>query len=348
MYIIYMNVELSVIVPCYKVEKYVARCLDSLLKQTINEIEIICVNDGSPDHTIDILKRYQEKYSDKVRVIDKCNEGVWKARLEGVTEAKGKYVGFIDADDYVKPNYAEIMLDTAINYAADITICGFERMDMETGIVFSREMCKKENAFSPKNNPAKLISINGAVWNKIFKADLIKNMKTIANPPTIWEDIVFQLLLYSKVKKVAYAGECLIYYMVHQNSAINTVKLEQIEEIYCALTEVRDIYAENATDMLSLFDTIAFLHLGISLNFRLSCDKTLDLKSIFQKNNAILNQKFPLWKKSKYLRFSYMVKNGFANWKLWIMKLIYQMHGLRLFLSVYRFMINKLKIDIKW
>ncbi len=343
-----MNVKLSVIVPCYKAEKYISRCLDSLLKQTINEIEIICVNDGSPDHTIDILKRYQEKYSDKIVVIDKYNEGVWKARLDGVTEAKGKYVGFIDADDYVKPNYAEIMLNTAMHYDADITICGFERIDMETATVFSREMCKKEEAFSPEDNLSKLISINGAVWNKIYKTDLIKNMKIIDNPPTVWEDIVFQLLLYPEVKKVAYTGECLIHYMVHQNSAISTVKIEQIEEVYCAMSEVRNIYEENAVNMLSLFDTIAFLHLGISLNFRLSCDKELDFRSVFRENNTILNQKFPFWKKSKYLRICYIAKGGFDNWKLWIMKLIYQMHGLSLFLAVYRFMINKLKIDIKW
>ena len=84
------EVKLSIIVPCYKVEKYLPRCLDSLVNQTLKDIEIICINDGSPDNCINILKDYKNKYGDKIVIIDKQNEGVWRGRKDGVKLAKGE------------------------------------------------------------------------------------------------------------------------------------------------------------------------------------------------------------------------------------------------------------------
>lgn len=82
------EVKLSIIVPCYKVEKYLPRCLDSLLNQTLEEIEVICINDGSPDNCLKILKEYQKKYSSKLVIIDKKNEGVWRGRKDGIKKQK--------------------------------------------------------------------------------------------------------------------------------------------------------------------------------------------------------------------------------------------------------------------
>ena len=86
------EVKLSIIVPCYKVEKYLPRCLDSLLNQTLEEIEVICINDGSPDNCLKILKEYQKKYSSKLVIIDKKNEGVWRGRKDGIKKAKGELI----------------------------------------------------------------------------------------------------------------------------------------------------------------------------------------------------------------------------------------------------------------
>ena len=90
--------KLSIIVPCYKVEKYLPRCLDTLVNQTLEDIEAICINDGSPDNCLKILKKYQKKYGDKIVIIDKQNEGVWKGRHDGIKIAKGEYIG--DYDNY--------------------------------------------------------------------------------------------------------------------------------------------------------------------------------------------------------------------------------------------------------
>lgn len=343
------DIKLSVVIPCYKAEKYISRCLDSLLNQSISDVEIICVNDGSPDHTIDILEKYSRQYGhEKIVIVDKYNQGVWKARLDGAAKAKGKYIGFIDADDYVEPDYAELMTKTALKYDADITICGFERTDMCTGKVYSKEMCRTEGSFDVYQSPEKLVSINGAVWNKVFKAEVIKNMQMIDNPPVVWEDIVFLMLLYPEVKKISYAGKSLIHYMVHEDSAISTVKIEQANAIYRALKETRQCYKTSCPRLLEVLDTIVFLHLGISLVFRLSYDKSINFKDVLKRNTVILNRQFPCWRKTKYLKLSYILRHRLENWKLWIIKMVYKVHAIIPFLTLYRFMINKLKVDIKW
>ena len=153
------NIKLSLIVPVYKVEQYLSKCLDSLINQTLNGLEIICVNDGSPDNCLQILREYEKKYSNIV-VIDKPkNEGVWKARFDGIKVAKGEYIGFIDADDYIELDYAEKMYKTAKENEFDILVCGFDRVDMETLNVYSREMLKKAGQ--------KIIMENFAVYNHL-------------------------------------------------------------------------------------------------------------------------------------------------------------------------------------
>ena len=123
------EVKFSIIVPCYKVEKYLPRCLDSLLNQTLEEIEVICINDGSPDNCLKILKEYQKKYSSKLVIIDKKNEGVWRGRKDGIKKAKGEFIGFVDSDDYVALDFAEKLYNAAKKNHADISVCGFDRID---------------------------------------------------------------------------------------------------------------------------------------------------------------------------------------------------------------------------
>ncbi len=341
--------KLSIIVPCYKVEKYLPRCLDSLVNQTLKEIEIICINDGSPDNCLQILKDYQEKYKDKIVIIDKKNEGVWRGRKDGIKKATGEFIGFVDSDDYVDKTFAEKLYNKAKKENADIAVCGFDRIDLDTGKTISKEMCKEETKIiDVKENMGALLELNGAPWNKIYKANLLKNQKDLTNPPKILDDMMFLLLVYLNAKKVAFVKESLVYYMIRKDSIINTIKKEQIESTYNAMLEVKEIYKQRKRkNTLELLDAMAFLHLGISLMFRLSYDKNCNLKQAIKDNTKFLDENFKTWRKSKYIRLSYVLKNH-VNGKLWIVKIIYKCHLFRAFLKVYRFMIHHLGIDIKW
>lgn len=343
--------KLSVIVPCYKVEQYLPRCVDSLLNQTLDGVEIICINDGSPDSCIDILNAYHAQYPDQVIVIDKKNEGVWRGRWDGIEIARGEYIGFVDSDDYVNPEFAESLYTAAKTADADISVCGFERIDLVTGHVLSREMCTPRNPFVIAEEPGRLIELNGAPWNKIFRSSVLKSMRDLPAPPPILDDLMFHLLAYLDMKgSVVFVPQSLVNYMVRSDSIINTIRKEQVEATYNAFLDVKSFYREaSASDaLLEALDTIAFLHLGISLIFRLSYDKSCNLNEAIKTCTLFLDEHFPLWRRSRYTTFSYARREKGAFQKLWVAKKMYSLHLMPLFLALYRFVIDKLKIDIKW
>lgn len=343
--------KVSIIVPCYKVEEYLPRCLDSLVNQTLDGVEAICINDGSPDGCIDILRDYEQRYPGTVVIIDKENEGVWRGRWDGIRIASGEYIGFVDSDDYVEPDFAESLYTTARSADADLAVGGFERVDMITGKTLSREMCTPRKSFNVRNEPGRLIELNGAPWNKLFRANILKNMRDLTSPPPVLDDLVFHLLAYLDMDGlVAFTPKCLVHYMVRSDSIINTITQEKLHAGYDAFIEVKQYYEKARVDIptMQALDVIAFLHLGISMNFRLSYDTSLDLKELITTSIHFLDAKFPTWRHSPYLSLSYVLRNKGAFTKLYIVHIMFRMHMIRGFLALYRFAIEKLKIDIKW
>ena len=135
--------KISVILPAYNAEKYVAKTLESLLTQTLKEVEFICVNDGSKDGTLKLLKEFEQN-DERIKIIDKKNEGVWKARIDGISAATGQYIAFMDADDYVEKNFLEELYKSITKNNADMAVCGFRRIDEKTGKILSQEMKYEE------------------------------------------------------------------------------------------------------------------------------------------------------------------------------------------------------------
>ncbi len=342
-------VRLSIIVPCYKVEKYLERCLDSLLGQTLDGVEIVCINDGSPDRCLRMLKDYAGRYPDRILVIDKANEGVWKARRDGIKAASGEYIGFVDPDDYVHRDFARKLYETAGLHNADIACCGFERIDMDTGHVYSTEMTGfKYASFDIRRDPGLMLEVNAALWNKIFRADVIKRMYDIDHIPRVLDDMMFAQLIYINAGVIAFVNEPLVHYMVRRDSIISGLGKEAIPGVYEAMREVKSVYKLNAPSMLPYIDGIAFLHLGISMMHRLSSDKRTDLKRAIEDNTAFLDEVFPMWRRNPYIRLSYTMRHRGANLKLYLVRIMYNFRLFRAFLAVYGFMIKRLGIDIKW
>lgn len=342
------EIKLSIIVPCYKVEKYLPRCLDSLVNQTLEDIEIVCINDGSPDNCLAILQDYKSRFGDKIVIIDKQNEGVWKGRRDGIKAANGTFIGFVDSDDYVALDYAEKLYTAALKNNADISVCGFDRIDLETGNLYSREMTKfPVKTFDIQNDPGLLLEVNGAPWNKIYKAELLKNMRDLVTVPRVLDDMMFLQLIYINARRITFIDDSLVYYMVRKDSIINTINQNYIAGVYESMKELRAIYTLDNPSMLNYIDSSAFLHLGISFMYRLSADKDLDFDQALKTNIDFINSYFPNWN-NEYITLKYIRKNHGANKKLYIGKKIYDFHLFKLFILVYTFMINRLGIDIKW
>lgn len=345
------EIKLSIIVPVYKVEKYLRRSMDSLVNQTLDGVEIICINDGSPDNCLDILKEYKKKYADKnIVIIDKKNEGVWKGRFDGIKKAKGKYISFVDSDDYITLDYAEKLYNAAEKNKSDMVVSAYYRVDVDTEHVYSTEMTGFEGRkIDMDKNPEDILTINTALWNKIYKADALKKMKNLSNPPKILDDMMFLLLVYLNVKTISFINDPLYYYMIRSDSIMSQIKKEQIESTENAMVEIKKIYSEdkNGKNRLEVIDSMAFLHFGISLMFRMSSDKK-NFKKVLKENREFLDKEFPTWRTTKYLKFNYCVKTKSKNKKVAIIKKVYLLHLYRPFLAVYKFILNTFKIDIKW
>ena len=131
---------LSIIVLVYNLEQYLPRCLDALVNQTLENIEILCVDDGSTDSAPQIVDYYAQKYPNKIKAFHKTNGGEFTTRNYGLERATGEYVTFVDTDDYVEPDWAEKLYNAAKEDNADIAVCGFERIDLKTGKVVSKDM----------------------------------------------------------------------------------------------------------------------------------------------------------------------------------------------------------------
>lgn len=341
----------SIIVPCYKVEKYLPKCLDSLLSQTQENIEIICINDGSPDGCIDILRKYEQDNPDTVVVIDKENEGVWRGRWDGIKIARGEYIGFIDSDDFAESYFVESLYHAAKENNADLSVGGFKRIDLDTGKTLSIEMCKPRSNFKIEDDPGRLVELNGAPWNKLFKAEMLKNMRDLENPPAVLDDLVFHLLAYLDMKgTVAFTQDCLIHYMVRSDSIINTITPEKLKTGYNAFLDVKRYYDEAGASpqLMQALDAMAFLHLGVSMLYRTSCDKSADLHASVASCTEFLDENFPTWSHSPYICIAYTKKHGGAFGKLLLAQRAYKAHLMGPMLAAYRFMINRLKIDVKW
>ena len=225
------RIALSIIVPCYKVEKYLPKCLDSLMGQTLGNIEAICINDGSPDNCINILRDYESRYPDKIVVIDKPNEGVWRGRWDGIAIARGEYIGFLDSDDYVVPTFAESLYSAAKDNDADIAVCGFDRIELETGRVVSREMVKPRPSFAIDEEPGRLLELNGAPWNKCFKAETLKHMRNLKKTPRqflmTWLFIFWLIAIYT-AKLFLYLNRSFVTWCARGQSSTPSGKAKSI------------------------------------------------------------------------------------------------------------------------
>lgn len=343
------TIAASIIVPCYKVEKYLPRCLDSLVNQTLNNIEIICINDGSPDRCIDILNDYKNKYPNMIVVIDKENEGVWRGRFDAIAIAKGEYIGFVDSDDYVEPDFAEKLYSTAKNENADISVCGFHRIDVDTGKILSTEMTQRRPSFDTTKEPERLLELNGAPWNKFFRTEIMKNLHDFKEPPKIFDDMMMHLLTYPMVKKVAFTPFPLVNYIIRNGSIMTTIDQTKIESTYKSMVEVKELYLQKASkSLINFLDAAAFLHLGISLMFRISYDKNADLPQEISRNKQYLDEYFPSWNSDAVINPKNSKKYKGALKKVYYSRKIYNAGLLSMALTIYRFMIHTLNIDIKW
>lgn len=225
-----MDVKVSAIVPVYNTEKFLEKCIRSIMSQTLKEIEIICINDGSTDNSLEILKKLQ-KEDNRIIIIDKKNEGVSIARNIGIERARGEFLSFIDSDDWIDKNYYEICYKKLKISESDIIVTDFfseningENQKYEKD-VFSLEKIEKIRYVED----ILLINVTGALWNKIIRKEIVqrKNIR-FEKELKVGEDIYFLIEILKEANSIIKLNKAFLHYIQHNNNTIKNIKIEYI------------------------------------------------------------------------------------------------------------------------
>ena len=243
--------KISVIVPVYKVEDYLKRCIDSIINQTYRNLEIILVDDGSPDKCGDICDEYAGK-DNRIKVIHKSNGGLSDARNKGIEVATGEYIGFVDSDDWIESTMYERLLNLIKKYNADIAIGGVADVlvdnDAETIVKTSDFGCQDPFVVDKKEAMKRYFYGSWSAWDKLYDANLFDNIRFPVGEINEDEAIVLDIL--DQCKYICYTSEIFYHYMKHVGSNSITSSDFSIKKLawenHCKknLSFIRDKYPE--------------------------------------------------------------------------------------------------------
>lgn len=304
-----MNVKkVSVIVPCYQGEDYISKCIDSLLKQSLEELEIVLVNDGSRDKTLKMMKDYEKKYPEKIMVVDlKKNTGLGNARNVGVQRANGEYIGFVDSDDYVDKEMFEEMYKKGKEENSDVVECDvlWEYPDHVRNDV-GREYT---------SNKQMLKDIRVMACNKIYKKEFLNKVRPKFAVGLRYEDILFTYQYVPFVKNISYIRIPYYHYIQRETSLANH-QTKKVGDIYPVLNKVLDYYKEK-----KLYKTyekeLEYLYtryiLGSSFKRATKIKEKKDRRMVLEEGWYLLNKNFPNWKKNEYLKEKNKKNNYFRR-----------------------------------
>ena len=300
--------KVTIIVPFYNVEEYIEKCLNSLVNQTLEDIEIILVNDGSKDNSVKKAKEFQEKCPNKIKYYEKPNGGLGDARNYGINYATGEYIAFLDSDDYVEPTMYEEMYEQAKKENADMVECDFwweypNKKKEDIGLQYSnqKEMLEK----------ARVVA-----WNKLIKTEIYKNHPDARFSVGLrYEDVegFYKILPY--INKVAFIRKPLIHYVQRQGSISNTQN-KRNEEIFTVLENVINYYKKNNIyeEFKQELEYIYARYLLCSSFLRIVKIKDKDIrKELLNKTWENLNKNFPQWKNNKILNENKSLKNKYIK-----------------------------------
>ena len=228
--------KLSIIVPVYNMEKYIGKCLDSLVESEDKDYEIIVVNDGSTDRSGTIVKEYRERCPGKIHMIETPNGGLGHARNTGLASAKGENILFVDSDDYLKPGALTEILGF-LQEDFDITVFDFTLVNEAGKQLETVCGCQQKECFSLDSNPELLFSPMNA-WNKIWKRELFYN-PVIRFPDRLWfEELATTPKLFLRAARILPIHKNWYCYLQRDGSIMNTAKVERNREMITVIHSV--------------------------------------------------------------------------------------------------------------
>ena len=302
--------QVSIIVPVYNVENYIERCLNSLVNQTFKDIEIITINDGSTDKSLELLNKYA-KEDIRISVIDLGDEGVSYCRNLGIEKANGKYIMFVDSDDWIDSSMVEVMYKKAEENKLDLVMCSYIRefkdhskekiFNLPEEIIYKEDKVKNEllrKLVGPVkeelSNPEMLDAL-GTVWGKLYRTDILKenkikfvDLKEIGSA----EDTLFNIFTFNYLKKVMFLNKPMYHYWRDNPKSVTSQynsKLKEQRKVF--FKYISDFIKENNFEQVfeeALNNRICTSVLGLGL---IECSKNNKI-SRFNKIKNIINLQF--------------------------------------------------------
>ncbi len=285
--------KISIVIPVYNGEQYIARCFDSVLNQTLKEVKIIAINDGSSDNSLKILRSYEERYPKSIEVHTQKNVGVAGTRNKGIELAKTKYLMFMDQDDFIDPDYCLTFYTAAQEGDYDIVLGGFKRPGTGSRII--------NNFVRLKDGPyAKYVCTT--LYAKIHKTGFVKKHKIAVFPTKYGEDIVFILHEYAKtnnIKVIDYVGYNWFY---NQESVSNTSqkKILSILPPLLVLLQKQKLYdvSKSSEHEYFILQTVVFYFLWTG-----KLAKRDDFMQAYGEVFNWLKENYPRFQRNKYILF---------------------------------------------
>lgn len=293
----------SLIVPAFNVEKYLVRCMESLLSQSFTDYEVIIVDDGSTDETAYIANKYLERRC-KINVVHQTNKGLGGARNTGINVAKGKYLVFIDGDDFVSNDMLEKAFFYITNYALDIFVFGFELV--KEGNLPSNK--KIEDNFRIIEKSDYLIKCGPSAWNKIYKRSIFINGNIRYPEKLLYEDVATTPLTVLKANKIGLVDSKLYYYVQRLGSIIASPNLERVFEILQGFEDMVSYFRKYDSDKV-FKEELEFLAI---LHILYYTDKRIILAggkiNNFERIDSFMHSLFPNFVNNKFLKDAEVIK----------------------------------------
>lgn len=287
--------KISVIIPFYNVEKYLDKCLNSVRKQSLKDIEIICVDDCSPDNSYKIAEKHANEDS-RIRIIrHKKNLGLGGARNTAIHEATADYVASVDSDDYMLPNMLERLWEEAEKGKFDIVCCGFEKVD-ESGEVLAKSFLANEVATNDNNSIDIFTKVNPAFWNKLWKRSLFIENHIFFPEHLYFEDMPTMPRLLAKSANIKIIQDRLYHYLIRPDSITASYSAKHIMDYFQGFELLLDFLEEN--DLINRYKSEFLSYIDTNMTFY---------------STKILESSMDKYSKSLYLRHLLIMKVGFIS-----------------------------------
>ncbi len=290
--------KLSVIVPVYNVEKYLRQCLDSLKSQTLKDMEVIIVNDGSTDSSPQIAGEYCASCRNFM-LLSKENGGLSDARNYGIDYAKGDYIAFLDSDDWVEPELYEKMV-SMMDEHTDVCVTDIEYWWEDPS---RRYVMKGLSSWEAETEQKRALLSPMFAWNKVYKASLFTDENGYRYPVNKWyEDIPVTTLIFAKAEKIAYLPECLIHYRQREGSIMSNTSDPRLGQIFSIMALLRENFEKD--EIYEQYrDELEYLHIEhLRLYGMFRFIRSDESKKYYTMSEAVMGTCFPHWRKNRYIR----------------------------------------------